>query len=379
MGVAGFAVVGVAFGMARYCYGLTLPEIRQDLGLTDLVLGVIASASFVGYLAGLLLSRPLAARRGPRAPTTLGGACAVVGCVVVALAPSAPVVAVGAVLSGSAAGWVWAPYLDIVERLAAERDRPRLLALISTGIGAGLVLLGAVALATAGGAWRLAWAGVAVAAALALTANLRFVPRLPAIATPADGLGARSLLGTAALSPLAFVTVAFAACTLYLLYAADAALSGGLDPSAVAVLYVVFGVAGLVALVASRLVAALGAGRLAAICLAGFGLSLAALGLLSSNLAAVIASAALFGATYMTGSAVVSIWVTQVFPGRSATAFTGLFVAGALASIVTPTAVGAALGVTDLSTVLVVSAVATVATAVVIGAVEARVAPPTAG
>ncbi|MBB0997443.1 MFS transporter, partial [Dietzia maris] len=61
--------------MARYVYGLTLPDIRRDLGLPELVLGLVASATFVGYLAGLLLAGPLTARRGPRAPTTVGGVC----------------------------------------------------------------------------------------------------------------------------------------------------------------------------------------------------------------------------------------------------------------------------------------------------------------
>ena len=56
IGLAGAAVVGVAFGMARYAYGVTLPDIRADLGLSELVLGLIASATFVGYLAGLLLA-----------------------------------------------------------------------------------------------------------------------------------------------------------------------------------------------------------------------------------------------------------------------------------------------------------------------------------
>ncbi|MCJ8503277.1 YbfB/YjiJ family MFS transporter [Kocuria flava] len=68
IGLAGAAVVGVAFGMARYAYGLTLPDIRQELGLSELVLGLVASATFAGYLAGLLLAGPLAARRAPRRP-----------------------------------------------------------------------------------------------------------------------------------------------------------------------------------------------------------------------------------------------------------------------------------------------------------------------
>lgn len=83
IGIAGAAVVGVAFGMARYVYGLTLPDIRRDLGLPELVLGLVASATFVGYLAGLLLAGPLTARRGPRAPTTVGGVCGALGAAIV--------------------------------------------------------------------------------------------------------------------------------------------------------------------------------------------------------------------------------------------------------------------------------------------------------
>ena len=36
IGLAGAAVVGVAFGMARYAYGVTLPDIRADLGPSQL-------------------------------------------------------------------------------------------------------------------------------------------------------------------------------------------------------------------------------------------------------------------------------------------------------------------------------------------------------
>lgn len=90
IGLAGAAAVGVAFGMARYAYGLTLPGIRQDLELSELVLGLVASATFAGHLVGLLLARPLAARRGSRAPTTVGGACGAAGAVIVTVAPDPP-------------------------------------------------------------------------------------------------------------------------------------------------------------------------------------------------------------------------------------------------------------------------------------------------
>ena len=378
VGMAGFAVVGVAFGMARFCFGLTLPGIRQDLGLSELVLGLIASASFVGYLAGLLLSGVLAARRGPRAPTTVGGACAVLGCLVVAAAPTAPLLTFGAVLAGSAAGWVWAPYLEIVERVAPEPVRPRLLALIATGVGAGLVLVGLLVLAVGVSGWRLTWVGVGVAAAVAVVVNLRWVPPLHPAPAAATGTLGRGLLTVAVIRPLVFVTVAFAACTVYLVFAADAVQSGGLDDSAGGLLYVVLGVSGLVAVFAQRAIAAFGAERMAAVCLGAFGASLGILGGATHLLWAVLASAVLFGAAFATGSAVVSIWVGQVFPAEPARAFTALFVAGAVSSIATPTVVGALLTLTRLGTVLLAAAALTVVTAAAIAVPGRRQLPPAA-
>ena len=74
------------------------------------------------------------------------------------------VLAVGAVLCGSAGGWVWAPYSDIVTRTAVDRLQPRALAMITTGTGAGLIVLGGLAMLAVQGSWRLVWAGVATAA-----------------------------------------------------------------------------------------------------------------------------------------------------------------------------------------------------------------------
>ena len=75
VGVAGAAVVAVAFGMGRFAFGLTLPDLRGDptvsaAGLSDPVLGLIASATFAGYLAGIVGAPLLARHLGPRAPTT---------------------------------------------------------------------------------------------------------------------------------------------------------------------------------------------------------------------------------------------------------------------------------------------------------------------
>jgi predicted MFS family arabinose efflux permease len=213
VGVGGAAVVGVAFGMARYAYGLTLPEVRSEFGLSPLLLGLIASGTFTGYLIGLVSVPGLLARRGPRAPTTVGGVCGVVGAATVALAPSPWILAAGAVISGSAAGWVWAPYSDIVTKVAPRRHQPTLLAVITTGTSLGLVALAALALFGTLVSWRLTWAGVALAAAVAALVNLRAVPRLDARGR--DGHASRrSPWHRAMVPPSAYAVLYFAAVTV---------------------------------------------------------------------------------------------------------------------------------------------------------------------
>lgn len=66
IGVGGASVVGVAFGMARYAYGMTVPDVRAEFGLSEMLLGLIASGTFAGYLIGLVSVPRLEARRGPR-------------------------------------------------------------------------------------------------------------------------------------------------------------------------------------------------------------------------------------------------------------------------------------------------------------------------
>lgn len=47
---AGIGVVGVAFGMARYGFGLLAPDIRGSFSLSSGRLGLLAAASYVAYL-----------------------------------------------------------------------------------------------------------------------------------------------------------------------------------------------------------------------------------------------------------------------------------------------------------------------------------------
>ncbi|MEX5299543.1 MFS transporter [Kocuria sp. CPCC 205292] len=355
IGLAGAAVVGVAFGMARYAYGLTLPGIREDLGLSELVLGLVSSATFAGYLAGLLLAGRLAARHGSRAPTTVGGACGTAGAVIVTFAQSPWLLAVGVVLAGSAGGWVWAPYSDIVTRAVPLRQQPRALAIITTGTSGGLLLLGGLAVTAALGSWRLVWAGIALAAVAAAVVNLRLVPRTRPAPRPEGQLGASSLV-TALRVPGAYSVVYFAVVVIYFTYAADALGSGTLPAAAVPALYAVIGLTGMVGVTTGALAQRMGSGRVAALSLVTVAAALALLGLASSSLLATMASACIFGVGYMTGSAVLAVWTAELVPERAGAAFTACLVVGAFSSVAAPAVAGAVIPGLGLGTLLVLTA-----------------------
>ena len=355
IGLAGAAVVGVAFGMARYAYGLTLPGIREDLGLSELVLGLIASATFAGYLAGLLLAGRLAARHGSRAPTTLGGVCGVLGAVIVTLAPSPWLLAVGVVLAGSAGGWVWAPYSDIVTRSVPMRQQPRALAIITTGTSGGLVLLGGLAVLAVLGSWRLVWASIALAAVAAALVNLRLVPKTRPDPRPVARGGASSLV-RALRVPGAYSVVYFAVIVIYFTYAADVLERGTLPAAAVPALYAAIGFCGMVGVATGTFAQRIGSVRVAALCLATVGVALALLGLASDSLIATAASACIFGVGYMTGSAVLAVWSAELVPERAGAAFTACLVVGALSSVAAPALAGAVIPGLGLGALLVLTA-----------------------
>jgi MFS family permease len=105
LSLAGFSATAVTFGPARNAYGLFLPDIRDEFGLSTEVLGFMASGLYAGHLAALLAVGLLATRTGPRLPVMAGLLSAGVGTALAALSPNPAILAAGVVLAGTGAGW----------------------------------------------------------------------------------------------------------------------------------------------------------------------------------------------------------------------------------------------------------------------------------
>lgn len=92
---AGLAMIAVTYGLARFAYGLFLPELREAFELDAAVLGLIGSGSYVGYCVAITISLIYTSKVGPRFMVAAAGVTAVVGMALIAAAPSAPFLAAG--------------------------------------------------------------------------------------------------------------------------------------------------------------------------------------------------------------------------------------------------------------------------------------------
>jgi sugar phosphate permease len=130
----GLTMIAVTYGLARFAYGLFLPEIRESLDLSETALGYIGAGSYAGYCLAIVAALVFTSRTGPRFMAVAAGAVAVVGMAVVACAPAAWVLAVGIPVAGSSSGLASPPMGEALVTSILEGLQDRANALINSGV-----------------------------------------------------------------------------------------------------------------------------------------------------------------------------------------------------------------------------------------------------
>ncbi len=363
---AGFLVIGVAFGPARNGYGLFLPQIREEFGLSTAVVGLIASGAYVGYLVGLCAAAVLAARLGPRFPVLAGAFSAASGMALVAGSQGTLALAAGVALAASSAGWTWSPFNDTVEEAVPPGLQSRVLSVVSTGTTVGIAAAGFTAL-LAGEVWRAGWIVFSVAAALALVCNAVVLP-----ARSESGArrwpGVRWFFKRGAV-PLFVVAASFGVVSsVYWSFAVDhvsqsgdfslplGALSGA--PLG-ALLFIVLGAGGVAGFFTGDAVRWFGLKTVLTAALLSAAVASILLGVAPGLWPVAAVSAALFGAHVMMMAALLSVWSSLVFAERPSMGFSAALLVFAAGSILSPASLGILAGVYGYGIVfLIVGAVA---------------------
>jgi predicted MFS family arabinose efflux permease len=375
----GLALIAVTYGLARFAYGLFLPDMRAALGLPSALLGVIGAGSYVGYCVAIVVALAFTSRTGPRLMAGAAGAVAVVGMATVAAAPAAWVLALGVLVAGSSSGLASPPMGEAVAVSIRDELQDRANALINSGTSAGVALSGPAALILTG-QWRIAWAVFAIVGCAVLVWNAVVMPR-GAVADrgesgePDEGSGRTRLsfsyLVGASVRPRAvplFVAafgLGFASAAYWTFSRELVVHAGGLGQAGSTLFWTVIGISGLAGGAAGDLASRFGLTTALRGALLAMSASMVLLAFLPGMLPVTYASAALFGSTYIMITGVVLVWSVGIFREIPSAGLGAGFLLIALGQVVGSPVAGILAGATGLAATFISFAVIALLTACV--------------
>jgi predicted MFS family arabinose efflux permease len=382
----GLALIAVTYGLARFAYGLFLPDMREAFDLSPSLLGLIGAGSYLGYCVAVVISLVYTSKTGPRLMAVGAGAVAVAGMAVVAGSPVAWVLALGILVAGSSTGLVSPPMAEAVARSIRHSLQDRANALINCGTSVGVALSGPAALLLTG-QWRLAWTAFALVGLAVLAWNAAVMPREAVQdegesvepdedrTEAGDGsgrtrlsfsylIGARVRSRSLPLFAAAF-GVGFASAVYWTFSREIVVQTGNLDQTGSTLFWTVIGIFGLAGGAAGDLGWRFGLTPVLRGGLVSMAASMVLLAVASSVLPLAYTSAALFGSTYIMLTGVILVWSVGVFRERPAAGLGAGFLLIAVGQAVGSPVAGALAGTTSPASAFFSFAVAAVLTACV--------------
>ena len=197
LAVAGMFTLAVAMAIGRFAFTPLLPMMQADSGLSLAAGAALASANYLGYLAGSALAMAMtsATHRAIRA----GLVGVTLGTLAMGFTDSLWLWFVLRFLTGLTSAWVLIFAATWMFNRLAEAGEPRWGAFVFTGIGCGIAATGlaCMAMVMAGASARASWILIGVASAMATIGVWRFYRPRAGGAVPAT-VADRTRLGTPA-------------------------------------------------------------------------------------------------------------------------------------------------------------------------------------
>ncbi len=185
----------VVIGFARLAYGVILPSMRADLGLSYQQAGILSTVTALCYVSFVLAGGLAAARWGARASILFGMLTVAVGFVGLTVAANYWLVMLLMGLLGFGTAFAFAPMVSLLATWFPEK-RGLVIGCMTSGVGLGILVAGVLvpALLEAFGnqGWRVSWgmfAGAALLVAMMIALFVRNPPQASATAggsLPAD-------------------------------------------------------------------------------------------------------------------------------------------------------------------------------------------------
>ncbi len=314
----GAALIAISFGLARFAFGLFVPPIREELGLSTSVIGLIGSLPLLSFLLATAVAPLVTALLGARYVATLSGILGTVGLALISQANGAMALAIGVFACGLCTGLMM-PALTAAMQVVVRRSlHGRVSSVMNAGTSVGVMLAVPMVLFMAG-AWRLAYVSFAVLAALGVLAAWRLLPAVSRI-VPADAAAPPPLVALPwsrliRLSLFAFLMGMVS--SAYWIFAPDLVVTLGQPPAgATALLWLAVGVAGLGGAVVADLADRNNPPITQALMLMMLSASLALLAASPAQTLLTTFSALVFGLAYMSLTGLYLMTGIRLLPGR---------------------------------------------------------------
>jgi predicted MFS family arabinose efflux permease len=323
------AVIAVTYGLARYGYGLYLPQFRAAFELSASAAGAIGAGSYVGYCGAAAAASFLVGGGWARQALWAAGSSAALGSLLVAVAWNGSSLAAGALIAGSGAGAATPALVAAVAGTVPLADQPRAQGLVNGGTGAGVVGGGLLVLSIPE-AWRWSWAGFAVVALVVTACADRRARWRSATEGQADRRATEPeqraqvrQLGR----PLVAALLAGAGCAGVWTFARDLLTAyGGLSSAVTGLLWCLLGAAGLLGGLSGALVRRVGLRVAWGSTVVAAAAGTALLGVLPGAVIPAALALAGFGGAFVALSGVLLAWGAHRAPAAAAAAAATLFI-----------------------------------------------------
>lgn len=142
----GIAMIAVTYALARYSFGLFLPNISSELNLSESQSGFAGSAAYVAYTLALLTSSLLIHKYSARRMVLCSGITAFLGILGIAFSQGFYTLAFSAFFAGLGSGWISPAFSQVVTYSMESELRDKGNTWINTGTNFGIVFTGFAAL-----------------------------------------------------------------------------------------------------------------------------------------------------------------------------------------------------------------------------------------
>lgn len=172
---SGFVLIAVTYGMARFSWGIMLPDIKQAIPLSVETAGLIAACSYAAYCLSVLFASLLTNRFGARFTASLAAITAAVGLLILAVSPAPLCLAIGLFIAGLSSGLASPSLAGAVSAVIPPERNTQVNTVINAGTSGGIILSVPILFFLPGG-WRFACVAFALLALLCLIPVWRFLP-----------------------------------------------------------------------------------------------------------------------------------------------------------------------------------------------------------